>query len=401
MNLTITPNLFNFKRQTNTPLINNNYSNLKPLERDTVSFGVGAKQLKNKARLSKQMGMDVNKTLAKAFQMFQKKLESAFNSMKASDSYPDRPIYKIKARIKSPESIAEKGGAREIKNLAELSHQIQDIIGGRLILRDTSRQSIEAILKKLEEMVLKGELSIVEIENFYGDPRLSYVTSKQLQPLKKACEKMVGHIRVVSEEHDMGYSAIHLTVKFPPTKYGESYAEIQIMGADIAELKDVEDLTYKIRCGKPIQKKYMSMMKYLKPLQEEGNDVLKNAFKEYTRNAYLHQRKRKNVTLKELQNRTEPDFLPLPWIIPNRELDFNFLYKKMKECEEIAAKAAKDAKNSGATKVSKASRTSRNKNSEAAGKEAGNKKIENKAKAEGNIVNNGTNNLLENMDEII
>ena len=54
----------------------------------------------------------------------------------------------------------------------------------------------------------------------------------------------------------MGYNAIHMTVKFQPNKYGETYAEIQIMGSDIAALKDVEDLTYKIRCNKAIQKKY-------------------------------------------------------------------------------------------------------------------------------------------------
>lgn len=359
MNLTITPNLFHFVRNNQTAQqnpINNKYPNLAPLREDTVSFGVGEKQLKAGARLSKQFGMQITSSLEEPFKRFTNKLESAFSTMKATQNHPDRPIYKIKTRIKSPESIAEKGGAREVNNLTELTEKIQDMIGGRLIMRDTSKESIETVLKKFEEMVLKGELSIVEIENFYGDPKLSYVTTKQLQPLKKACEKMVGHIRVANEEHPMGYNAIHMTVKFQPNKYGETYAEIQIMGSDIAALKDVEDLTYKIRCNKAIQKKYEPLMKYLKPLQED-NDILKNAFKEYTRNAYLYQRRRKSVSLKELQAQEAPDFLPLPWIIPNRELDFNFLYKKMKECEETAAKAKAKASSAATVKAAAKEKT--------------------------------------------
>ncbi len=341
MNLTITPNLFHLVRnntQTNTQQnqINKKYPNLAPLAQDTVSFGVGEKQLKAGQRLSKRFGMEIASTLQRPFKMFTNKLESAFSTMKATDNHPDRPIYKIKTRIKSPESIAEKGGARDVKNFAELTQNIQDLIGGRLIMRDTSKESIETVLKKFEDMVLKGELSITEIENFYGTPKLAYATDKQLKPLINACEKMIGPIRYSNEKHPMGYNAIHMTVKFPPTKYGETYAEIQIMGSDIAALKDVEDLTYKIRCGKAIQSKYKPMMKYLKPLQD-GDETLKNAFADYTRQAYTHQRRRKSVTLKELNEQTAPEFLPLPWYISNKELDFNFLYTKMKECENTAA----------------------------------------------------------------
>ena len=360
MNLTITPNLFRFVKndaqltqpQTKTSI----YPNLAPLVKDTVSFGVGEKQLKAGQRLSKQFGMNMAITLEKPFTMFKNKLESAFSSMKSTENHPDRPIYKIKTRMKSPESIAEKGGARDVKNYTELTQKIQDMIGGRLIMRDTSKESINMVLKKFEDMVLKGELSITEIENFYGDQKLAYTTEKQLKPLIKACEKMIGPIRFSQEKHPMGYNAIHMTVKFPPSKYGETYAEIQIMGSDIAALKDVEDLTYKIRCGKAIQSKYKPMMKYLKPLQD-GDDTLKNAFADYTRQAYLHQRRRKSITLKELQERETPDFLPLPWYISNKELDFNFLYKKMKECEEAAAKAKNTVKKTTAAKTNKAKTT--------------------------------------------
>ena len=395
MNLTITPHLFNLVRNNNkqeySQISSNKYPNLAPLKQDTVSFGVGEKLLKTGTRLPKQFGITMAVLLEKPFKMFTNKLESSFSPMLATANHPDRPIYMIKTRIKSPESIAEKGGARDVKNFTELTEKIQDMIGGRLIMRDTSKESIEAVLKKFEDMVLKGELSIVEIENFYGDSRFSYVTTKQLQPLKKACEKMVGPIRVVNEEHPMGYNAIHMTVKFPPTKYGESYAEIQIMGSDIADLKDVEDLTYKIRCNKAIQKKYTPMMKYLKPLQD-GDDTLKNAFKEYTRNAYLHQRRRKSVTLKELQERETPDFMALPWYITNKELDFNFLFKKMKECDEAVKKTK-------AVKVKTVEKTAAKAAQPKAPKTA-NKKTTAKTVVPSN--NENTNkSLLENMNEII
>ena len=72
MNLTITPNLFRFVRNNQTTQqnpINNNYPNLAPLAQDTVSFGVGEKQLKAGTRLSKQFGMRMQSTLEEPFKM--------------------------------------------------------------------------------------------------------------------------------------------------------------------------------------------------------------------------------------------------------------------------------------------------------------------------------------------
>ena len=124
MNLTITPHLFNLVRNNNkqeySQISSNEYPNLAPLKQDTVSFGVGEKLLKTGTRLPKQFGITMAVLLEKPFKMFTNKLESSFSPMLATANHPDRPIYMIKTRIKSPESIAEKAEQEMLRTLRNL-----------------------------------------------------------------------------------------------------------------------------------------------------------------------------------------------------------------------------------------------------------------------------------------
>lgn len=342
MNLTIVPRLFNnpareLNNKQQPVKEEQKYPNLAPLACDTVSFGVGEKVLINGNRMRKQVGLDINKTLEKPFEIFERTLYEIFGDLIATSKHPDRPILMIKKRIKSPESIAEKGGARDCRNVEELTQKIQDLMGGRLVLRDTSKETLNEIISRLEKAVNRGLFNICEIENYFAEQRLAYVTPRQIEPLVKTAEKKIGTIRVTHEKHPAGYHAVHCTLRMPKTA-DNSFAELQIMGSDTDLLKEVEDLTYKIACNKPIQKKYRPLMKYLSQLQGEDT-VLKNAFREYTKQAYMHQRRRKSIPFGE--DTTLPAFLDIPWYLP-QNLDFKFLYQEMKKID--AAEAAKQAK---------------------------------------------------------
>ena len=347
MNLTRVPRLFNNPaRELNNkqqPVKGEQkYPNLAPLACDTVSFGVGEKVLTGK-RMNKQVGLNINKALEKPFEIFERKLYEIFGDLIASAEHPDRPLLMIKTRIKSPESIAEKGGARGCRNVKELTEKIQDLMGGRLVLRDTSKEVMNEIISRLETAVNRGVFNIDEIENYFAEPRLAYVTAKQLEPLVKTIEKKIGTIRVVHERHPVGYTATHYTIRMPKTA-DDAYAELQIVGYDVDLLKDpVEDLLHKVSCNKAIQKKYHPLMKYLTPLQGEDT-VLKNAHREHTRQAYIHQRRRKKVSFEECQTKEIPDFLDIPWYLP-QELDFKFLYREaMKILEAEKQKTIKNSK---------------------------------------------------------
>ena len=339
MNLTITPSLFIRHNNNNIDTDKKffTYKNVTGLQQDTVSFQGGEKVLKEGAkRLSKKTGIDINKMLEKPFKKFDHRLREAFGPLVATEKNPNLPIAKIETRIKSPESIAEKGGCRDAKNIVEVTEKIDDLMGGRLELRDVSRDSIQQILKIFEEQVNKGIYSIIEIESYYAEPNLAYVNDKMLSSLVKTCEKRLGAIPVKHKKHPSGYHGVHFTIRMPKD-CDNAKAEIQLLGKDTAELKYANDPVYKVLCNKAIQKKYAPIAKILAPLKDEKNETLRNAFIDYTRQAYMYQRRRKSVPFGE--NIMPPEFLDIPWFLP-KELDYKNIYMEMKKIDEAAKKKA-------------------------------------------------------------
>lgn len=363
MNLTITPNLF-IRQNNNNNIYKNQcyaYNNLNCLKQDTVSFQVGEKVLKEGAkRLNKKTGLDINKMLEKPFKKFQHRLNEAFGPLVATEKNPNLPIAKIETRIKSAESVAEKGGCRDAKNIEELTEKIDDLMGGRLEMRDVSRDSIQQIIDILEEQVNKGIFNVIEIESYYAEPNLAYLNDRMLASLVKTCEKKLGAIPVKHQKHPSGYHGVHFTIRMPKD-CNNAKAEIQLLGKDTADLKYANDPVYKVLCNKAIQKKYAPIAKILAPLKGD-DETLKNAFLDYTRQAYKHQRRRKSVPFAE--DKMPPEFLDIPWFLP-KELDYKNIYMEMKKCDKIAAeKAAKEAsqksaKTKATTVVKKATQASK------------------------------------------
>ena len=291
--------------------------------------------------------MEINKALEKPFNKFVHRLHEAFGDLIASEKNPEGPIARISCRIKSPESIAEKGGSRECKNVIELTEKIQDLMGGRLEMRDSSRDSIQKVIDILEEMVKKGIFNITEIESYYAEPNLAYITNKMIKSLVKTCRSR-NNIRVVQTEHPAGYHGVHVTVRMPKD-CDNAYAEIQIMDEYSALIKYANDPAYKVENNKGVQKKYSPVAKTLAPLKGEDS-TLKNAFKEYTRQVYIQQRKKKT---REFGEEIKVDFLDIPWYLP-QNLDYKNLFKEMKACDVAAEKASKAAKAAKAAKEAKA-----------------------------------------------
>ena len=340
MNLTITPRFLNLHKQADTTNNKNNEANFKynylnQLQQDTVSFQAGEKVLKDGAtRLRKKTGLDINKMLEKPFKKFQHRLHEAFGPYIATEKNPNLPIARIETRIKSPESVAEKGGCRDAKNIAELTEKIDDLMGGRLEMRDVSRDAIQQMINILEEQVNKGIYNIIEVESYYAEPSLAYLNDRMLASLVKTCEKKLGAIPVKHQKHPSGYHGVHFTIRMPKD-CDNAKAEIQLLGKDTADLKYANDPVYKVLCNKAIQKKYAPIAKILAPLKDEKNETLRNAFLDYTRQAYKYQRRRKSVPFGE--DKMPPEFLDIPWYLP-KELDYKNIYMEMKKCDAIAAK---------------------------------------------------------------
>ena len=109
--------------------------------------------------------------------------------------------------------------------------------------------------------------------------------------------------------------------------------EFTIMGADVSQLKDLDDKLFKILNGKDIDDKYAPIKKLVKPLTEDGNQDSLEKFNKYRGDAMIFQRMRAPSSY-SLQNKNI-HFLPMMEDL-DPKLDLNELYKLMQRCDAKA-----------------------------------------------------------------
>jgi hypothetical protein len=172
----------------------------------------------------------------------------------------------------------------------------------------------------------------------YIDSRdLGYGSSKGLAELENA----TGLISSVAPQ-DSGYPAIHLGIK---TKNGFK-AEIQIMGIDVEDLKEVEDLGYKIRCGTPVRTLYKPVeAKLLPAFRELEASNREEDYMKYINDSYLFAF---NAPAQKFNSKKKTPFLKIPYYLP-QELDFANIAKEMEKCRlnanTMRKEVAKNTKN--------------------------------------------------------
>ncbi len=347
------------------------YTNLRPLAHDCVSF-TSSKKL-NRSLLeafdNKQACIDVYQNADVAEADLKKTLKSRLDSLVASEENPTGPISTITTRVKTPSSIREKVAS-------ELSHAITsnnmsavfnpnsrtdikkvcgDIIGARIILGNQKQEETGKIIDELIDLVMNGELNINGIASYRPerlDPRLEYFKKEDLNRLVDAVNesrKIRGKepIELKEEAKKTGYMALHVDIDMADYEYkakNNGYkGEIQIVGQDISRLKEVEDFCYKIRFDKDIKSghvAYAPFTKYFsKQINNEEYPKLADDFVEYTKRAYMFQRKKEPDGIFDKRKRRD---ISLPTIeqcnmsgkIPP-ELDFNVLSKIKYHCDKI------------------------------------------------------------------
>ncbi len=288
-----------------------------------TTFGSGEKFFNDKSAgvtnlLASQVHDDAKKTEKKLLYILNKSL----GKYVATQSNTNNIIAPkgIKSRIKSAYSIIEKTGSRQLKNKEEIK-KMGDLIGARIILRRGTKADGDKIINELTKLVNSGELTITEIENYRPTSELSYASTSALNKLEAACNKKLGSIKRTESSIPSGYMAIHLTFKM-----NDYVGEIQIMGYDVEELKELEDFTYKLRNNKSLSKKYAPIEKVLKDAMKRIPPEYENMYGKYIKDSYLHARK---MEPHPINTKTKQTFLPIPYFLP-KELDFSEI-AKMKE----------------------------------------------------------------------
>ncbi len=333
---------FNNNKLNNTNQKNNSYPSLSPLKADTVSFGVGEKILPEGA---KSVPFDLVKRVVQEAQADAQELtfilKKYLSKYVATSKNPEAPIIEgkrgIHVRVKTENSLRDKLTAREITTMYGAKN-VGDVIGGRIVLRNSSPKEVDKILKAISDAHKQGALNIYEIEKWipkagkiYADTRdLGYGSSKGLAELEKATG-----LKSSVAPQDSGYPAIHIGIK---TKNGFK-AEIQIMGVDVEDLKEIEDLGYKIRCGKPIPTLYNPMRSSLYPafkVLEENK--LEDHYMDYVNDSYLFAL---NYPIQKYNSRKKAPFLQIPYFLP-KELDFTNMAEEMEKCRRSASEILKE-----------------------------------------------------------
>lgn len=345
-----------------------NSTNLKPLASDTISFTSRKKQ---KEKPSDKLGAlpvqssirDANDKvmhekertitnvlahrISREASYDTKRLEitlkqSLDSLMPENNKSCDRehPIYNLEFRTKGANSIREKATQKYLFSKEAVINRLGDIIGARIILGDNSKNSADLIVDELIEIVKEGRLKITEVENHTPyDKKFQYVGQTKLHKLAQASSDRFGiFVNEKSVRNETGYTAVHLSVVFPDGYRGE----IQILGRDVAVLKELEDIPYKILQGKSVNPQYhkiVSILEPLCPISDNPNDPenikrakLKKEFIAYTAAAYKYERNKVNLnkrrdlipyflTLGEFaQSQRRKIHLPL-------DMDFNNLYR--------------------------------------------------------------------------
>lgn len=298
----------------------------KPLPYDSVSFKGGEKHMNSRSNaVTHGLAQQIYAEAEPVMRDFNSKLLKYFGPLIANEGHPDRPLaYKkgLSVRIKTPASICEKTASLGLKNKNEIKEELGDIIGARLVLRDSTQT--DEVLKKLIEGVKNNDIKIFEIENYRPEPKYAYFSKKQLDSLEKVCNKMrTNGVTRAETSIPSGYTAVHFSVYLNDGFKGE----IQLMGIDVEQVKEIEDMLYKLKNNKSLAPKYKKIEEHLKELKT--NKPLQRAITAYSKEQYIAARQREPYGIK---SKKATKFLPAPAYVPP-EYDFNLLYKMKTNCD--------------------------------------------------------------------
>ncbi len=242
-------------------------------------------------------------------------------AMLAENINKNSPILAITARKKEAASIKEKMGSKHVTTKKEAKKRLTDILGVRIVLSGTSKDSGNYVVKKITKAVEQGKIKVVEIEN-YRNPEFKYPTKCQyasdskLEGLMKASlNRGVKNFNYDIKQTESGYTAIHMLLEFP----GGIKGELQIVGLDVLRLKEVEDLCFKALANKSMSHdgNYDKIADLFIPIKEDDEKYC--AFMDYTRKAYAAERTKEVHSLDE-----NLFFLELPEdSILDKKYDFN------------------------------------------------------------------------------
>ena len=143
------PNIAQSNYRQSVQFDKNRYPNLAPLKYDTVSFGQTEKTAGDERfgiyfKEAEKIHNDANES----GKYLKFKLNKIFKDMIISDKNPNGIMHEPVCRIKSPKSIREKSATRRWINSDEVKSHMTDIVGARIILKNSSIENVYKVIVK-------------------------------------------------------------------------------------------------------------------------------------------------------------------------------------------------------------------------------------------------------------
>lgn len=330
----ILPTLYiNNTISNNTPSvqhIKSQYSH--PLSADTVSFKAGKKDFENmKDAVSVESTRKAIDEATAASKRTLYILRKYLKPLMANTANPNNPIKSISGGVKGENSTRKKTAKRSISGKRGLM-EMGDFIRYRITLRDNSPKSIEKVLKQLGNAVKSGEFQIFEIENYLTQDSRGYANFKMLSALTDNCNPNELSIRTANIPS--GYPAIHIGFRTKEDIIGE----IQIMGSDVEEIKELDDFLYKLLDNNGLEEPYKGIMeapmkKALKSIKDDAYKM--NALMQYRRDSFSLAF---DTPSKKYNSKEKVKYIDIPYFLP-KELGFPWIAEQKEFCESVSKKS--------------------------------------------------------------
>ena len=359
---------------------------MQPLTADTISFGKKEKQgnyIDNEALMAAihndEICEQVHRDAQDAKQYLHDIILKYFGGYICDKDNPNGIIEPLQSRVKTAGSIKEKVIKKYARTLLPklepnkkvrpymttfnpfskegIKENIRDVAGCRVVVKEAFGSTMDTLVDELCTLIREEELIIEEIENHISTDKgvEPYFTEAQLNKIKQVVNEVrlansLPTIDVKKTDFGTGYMALHLDVD--TTNVGRRkdnrgfYTELQILGSDVAMLKDIEDLCYKLKDNKSIKQNHPSFTPFERFFQEaytneEDYPKIKEAYQEYTKKAYQAQRNRRPH-----DGDVKDDITDWAYAYPTIEecglkdkippiLDFNNLARLKRDCDDL------------------------------------------------------------------
>ena len=297
-----TPLFLNDKKQNNS-----NFWGLKlasPLKEDTVSFQGGCIERSYKKAGDLKDGL--TNVRAIKFRLMhvpahEKNLHLFSNKGARYLSTPNkRGLATLINRIKGEFEMSQKAASLQIGILSdeEILKRIRDISGFSYIIEDS--KGYQAVIKDLCEMVKHGEINPIlvkyqKLPEEYKKGKLVNSHDSLNPAISAKLREMIKNVKGLKTDlwnttpSESGYSGLHIIIK----NADGTFSEIQIKVRSVADLKDVEDLYYKMTNGKNLSPKYVPLemlLRDIKPIDPkkltEEEKIMHKALNKYSIEAY-------------------------------------------------------------------------------------------------------------------